>query len=326
MTDITACPQPGVHRVLCLGVGRMAQGIALHYACRGTPVVLLDCRERTPAAFASRQATAWQELQEGWDLIARIGLRAESPALADLVTIRPLSDPALTFTAQDLVYECVPEEIAIKHETLRAISRRCDGASIIASTTSTIMVDDLSAAVVNPERFINAHWLNPAYIIPLVELSPGTRTDPAVTATLASHLRNVGKQTVTCRPSPGFIVPRLQALVMNEAARMVEEGVASAADIDRAVHYGFGFRFAEIGLLEFIDWGGCDILFHASAYLEHALHDPKFAAPPIIKENMAHHRRGLRDGTGFYNHTGRDTQAWREAVLRRLAARLKDMP
>ena len=103
--------------------------------------------------------------------------------------------------------------------------------------------------------------------MPLVELSPGEHTDPAVTARLKALLEGVGKVPVVCAARPGYIVPRIQALAMNEAARMVEEGVASAEDIDKAIKYGFGFRFAVLGMLEFIDWGGGDILYYASRYL-----------------------------------------------------------
>lgn len=102
-----------------------------------------------------------------------------------------------------------------------------------------------------------------------------------------------------CAPSPGYIVPRLQALVMNEAARMVDEGVASAEDIDTAVRIGFGSRFAVLGLLEFIDWGGCDTLFHASNYLRGELGE-RFAPAPLVESNMTSGRRGISDGAGFY--------------------------
>ncbi len=89
-----------------------------------------------------------------------------------------------------------------------------------------------------------------------------------------------------CAARPGYIVPRIQALAMNEAARMVEEGVASAEDIDKAIKYGFGFRFAVLGLLEFIDWGGGDILYYASRYLTGALGSERYAAPEIVERNM----------------------------------------
>ena len=113
------------------------------------------------------------------------------------------------------------------------------------STTSTMLVDTLAEFVTHKERFINAHWLNPAYLVPLVEMSPGKHTDPAVTAKLKAMLEGIGKVPVICAARPGYIVPRIQALAMNEAARMVEEGVASAEDLDKAIKYGFGFRFVQ---------------------------------------------------------------------------------
>ena len=100
--------------------------------------------------------------------------------------------------------------------------------AIIASTTSTFLVDTLAGFVAGPQRFLNAHWLNPAYIIPLVELSPGAQTDPAVLARLKTLLEAAGKVPVVCAAAPGFIVPRIQALAMNEAARMIEQGLATA--------------------------------------------------------------------------------------------------
>ena len=98
---------------------------------------------------------------------------------------------------------------------------------------------------------------------------------------------------VVCGPAPGYIVPRLQALIMNEAARMVEEGVASAEDIDKATRYGLGLRFAAMGVVEFIDFGGNDILYHASRYLAAALSAERYTAPAIVDRLMA---RGPQSG------------------------------
>jgi len=165
----------------------------------------------------------------------------------------------------------VPEVLDLKREALARAAALAGPQPIIASTTSTILVDDLAGAIDHRERFLNAHWLNPAYLVPLVELSPGARTDAEVTARLRALLEGIGKVPVVCAPRPGYIVPRIQALAMNEAARMVEEGVATAEEIDKAIKYGFGFRFAVLGMLEFIDWGGGDILYYASRYLTKAL-------------------------------------------------------
>ena len=191
----------------------------------------------------------------------------------------------------------------------------------MASTTSTFLVTELAALTAHPERFLNAHWLNPASLIPLVEVSRGPATRDAAADQLLDLLRMAGKTPVMCAPSAGYIVPRIQALAMNEAARMVEEGVASAEDIDTAVRLGFGLRFSVLGLLEFIDWGGGDILYYASRYLASAL-DPRFAAPDVIARNMEQGRNGLRDGQGFYDYAGVDVDAYRMQRLEQLRDRL----
>jgi 3-hydroxybutyryl-CoA dehydrogenase len=122
-------------------------------------------------------------------------------------------------------------------------------------------------------------------------------------------LRRVGKVPVVCAPSAGYIVPRIQALAMNEAARMVEEGVASAEDIDTAIRTGFGLRFSVLGLLEFIDWGGCDILYYASHYLARAI-DARFLPAEIVSDNMREGREGLRDARGFYDYADVDVPGY----------------
>src|SRR5947199_3657908 len=216
----------------------------------------------------------------------------------------------------------MPEILSLKQAALAEASRLAGEGPIIASTTSTILVDDLAASIEHPGRFLNAHWLNPAYLVPLIELSPGRLTAPEVTVRMKTLLEGIGKVPVVCAARPGYIVPRIQALAMNEAARMVEEGVASAEDIDKAVKYGFGFRFATLGMLEFIDWGGGDILYYASRYLTGALGNERYAAPEIVERNMTEGRRGLRDGAGFLNYEGLDVEAYRRERLKAFVALL----
>jgi 3-hydroxybutyryl-CoA dehydrogenase len=238
------------------------------------------------------------------------------------VSVIPEGSAQAALSSASIIFEGVPEVLDLKREALARASRLAGPNPIIASTTSTILVDDLSGAVEHPERFLNAHWLNPAFLVPLVELSPGSTTDPAITTRVKALLEGVGKVPVVCAARPGYIVPRIQALAMNEAARMVEEGVASAEDIDKAVKYGFGFRFAVLGMLEFIDWGGGDILYYASRYLTGALANDRYAAPDIVERNMAEGRRGLRDGAGFLNYEGLDVEAYRGERLKAFVALL----
>ena len=236
--------------------------------------------------------------------LARIGLFDEDKVdrIVARVTVLCEAEAGAALPSAAVIFEGIPEVLDLKREALARASALAGPQPIIASTTSTILVDDLSGAIAHPERFLNAHWLNPAYLVPLVELSPGARTDPAVTARLKALLEGIGKVPVVCAPRPGYIVPRIQALAMNEAARMVEEGVASPEEIDKAIKYGFGFRFAVLGMLEFIDWGGGDILYYASRYLTQALGSERYAAPEIVERNMREGRIGFRTGQGFLDY------------------------
>jgi 3-hydroxybutyryl-CoA dehydrogenase len=309
--------------VVCLGAGRMGRGIAVAFAYAGHAVTMIDVKARSAEQFAKLEAEALDEVGKTLASLSRFGLLSdeETKAVIARVSVVPSSGSTATLKHAGIVFEGVPEVVELKREVLAAASKSVGPGVIIASTTSTILVDDLSGAVEHPRRFLNVHWLNPAYLIPLVEISPGAATNPTIIDQVKALLEGIGKVPVVCAATPGFIVPRIQALAMNEAARMVEEGVASAEEIDKAIRYGFGFRYAVLGLLEFIDWGGGDILYYASRYLEGALGSDRYRAPDVISNNMRDGRIGLRTGAGFLDYSGLDIDAYRE---KRLAA-LVDM-
>ena len=331
-TTIPPVPIPGTNplpttppQITSLGAGRMGRGIAVQFAYAGHPVTLLDQKPRPAADFATLAQAAQTEIAQTLTMLAELGMGTTEaiPTLLARINILPASQCAAALAQADIVFEGVPEIPDLKRAALAAASAAMRPDAILASTTSTIMVDDLSPAVAHPAQFLNAHWLNPAYLVPLVEVSPGINTAESTTARLFALLESVGKIPVRCAPSPGFIVPRIQALAMNEAARLVEEGVASAADVDRALRYGFSFRFSVLGVLEFIDWGGVDILHHASAYLEGAMGDARYRAPAIIGEYMAQGRTGMAAGAGFLPWAEMDVVAHKRARLAALIARLR---
>jgi 3-hydroxybutyryl-CoA dehydrogenase len=235
--------------------------------------------------------------------------------IADRISQVSAADAAESAIQIPLFFEGVPEVLPAKQVCLEWASLHAGPDAVIASTTSTILVDDLAGYVTHPKRFVNAHWLNPAHLIPLVEVSHGKFTSAATTECLVAWLETAGKAPVRMKASPGYIVPRIQALAMNEAARMVEEGVATAEDIDKAVKVGFGLRFAVLGLAEFIDWGGGDILYYADRYLSKTLDEDRFRTPQIIEDNMHNQRNGLRDGVGFYDYRDMDVAAYRKSRM-----------
>lgn len=311
-------------KVSVVGAGRMGEGIALAFIHAGLPVTLIDIKDRTEderhGYFERVRNTIRSELQT----LAALGVL--EPEQADIaiarLTLQSRSQAAEALRLCDLVFEAVPEIIAVKQQTFAWVSEHVPASTIIASTTSTFLVTELSEMVGTPARFVNAHWLNPAYLMPLVEVSRSEATCPQVVERLLQLLKRIGKVPVVCNPVAGYIVPRIQALVMNEAARMVEEGVASAADIDTAVRVGFGLRFSVLGLLEFIDWGGGDILYYASRYLSGAL-SPRFESPQVIADNMQNGRNGLRDGLGFYDYRDLDVEAYKQQRLGEFVRKLE---
>ena len=240
-------------RVALVGAGRMGRGLAHVFAWGGWQVDLLDAKPRGKAAAATLLKEAEAEVARTLNLMAEFGQCAPG-AVAGLqgrISYCAPDDLPDALARADLVMEGVPETRDAKAEALSLISAHAGAETIIASTTSTMLSTELATHVAAPERFLNAHWLNPAYLIPLVEVSPHDGTAPEVRERLLGWLRDIGKVPVVCKASPGFIVPRIQALAMNEAARMVEEGVASAEDMDTAIRAGFGPRFAGAG------WTSC---------------------------------------------------------------------
>jgi 3-hydroxybutyryl-CoA dehydrogenase len=320
--------------IVSLGAGRMGRGIALAFAYAGIPVALVDFKSRSDEAWLRLRGEAMEEIRSSLSMLAELGMlgdidetrRTETmERILEKVELIRLEESSTSLRQAELVFEAVPETLEAKSDALERLCLHCSSSATIASTTSTILVTDLVPMVSHPKRLLNAHWLNPAYVVPLVEISTHAGTDLQVLAKLKALLESIGKVPIVCGPAPGFIVPRLQALIMNEAARMVEEGVASPEEIDKATRYGLGFRFAALGVVEFIDYGGNDILYHASRYLAQALSPERYTSPEIVNRLMVEGRNGLKDGRGFYDYSQVDVAAYRKDALSRTLAMLKHL-
>jgi 3-hydroxybutyryl-CoA dehydrogenase len=326
MSSEAAAGQVRAPRIAAVGAGRMGRGIAIAFAYAGHRISLIDLRERSDEAWEKLRAEAQAEIEASLDGLARLGAieTAQLGAIAGRVEfVRAAGAPA-ALAGADLVFEGVPETLAAKRDAFDQLNRHCRDDAILTSTTSSMLVTQLAALVRLPGRFLNIHWLNPAYLIPVVELSCHPGTEPAVLARAKALMEGIGKLPVVCGASPGYIVPRLQALIMNEAARMIEEGAATAEEIDKATRFGLGLRFAALGVVEFIDFGGCDILHHASRELSSSLDKGRYAAPAIVDRMVAQGNLGLKTGSGFYDYEGRDVAAYRRDVLGRTLSMLRN--
>jgi 3-hydroxybutyryl-CoA dehydrogenase len=314
-----------VARFAAVGAGRMGRGIAIAFAYAGHRIALVDLRQRTPEQFQKLHDEARAEIRGSLAGLAALGAMdaGQVDAIAARVELVDAAGAPDALASAELVFEGVPETMDAKRDAFDALNRLCRDDAVLTSTTSSILVTQIAGLVRRPERFLNMHWLNPAYVIPVVELSTHPGTDAGVLARTRQTMESIGKLPVVCGPAPGYIVPRLQALIMNEAARMVEEGVATAEEIDKATRYGMGLRFAALGVVEFIDFGGCDILHHASREMAGSIDAARYAAPAIVGDMMRDGRLGLKTGSGFYDYEGRDVAAYRRDVLARTLGMLK---
>jgi len=309
--------------IAVLGPGRIGRQMALAFALGGCPVRLVDVKDGRPAAEAARTlADARREIVRDVGLMVeeRVIDEAEAAAVLGRIEERVGLD---ALKGCGFVQEALPESVPLKQAALARLSGVVDADAIVASGSSTISPSHLCDAVERPERFLVAHWLNPAHIIPLVDVVPGPRTAPATVERTLALLESLGKTPVRCGDSPGFIGPRLQVLLMNEAVRLVEEGVATPEDVDRAFKAGMGFRYASIGIFEFIDWGGVDILYRASRYMTEATGDERFRPARLVEEKMARNELGPKTGRGFFDYTGDRREAFETDKVRALLRRLR---
>ena len=305
-------------KLAALGAGRMGRGIGQVFAYAGFDVDLIDFKPR--ADFARLAAEAIAEIRANLGLLAELGVVADVERIVRRIRVVANGDAPAALAAADVVFEGVTETDEAKRDAFARACKFLRPDAIIASTTSSMLADKLAAMVSHPERFLNAHFLNPAYLIPLVEVSPAKVTAEPVFLKTKKILEDAGKVVVRCSASPGFIVPRLQAAAMNEAARLVEEGVATPEDIDRAVRAGFGPRYTAMGLCEFIDYGGLDILYYASSSMARALDAPRYEPPRLIRELMQAGKRGTREGQGLYDWRGKDIAAYQRDLVGRYVA------
>lgn len=308
--------------VAVLGPGRIGRQIALAFALGGCRVRLVDLKAR-PAADAHVALT-----DAGREILRDLGLMVEEGVIAHGMVAETMERIEAQHGLDGLddvgfVQEALPELVELKRETFARVSRAVPEDAIIASGSSTISPKHLVESVARRERFIGTHWLNPAHIIPLVEVVAGPGTAEATVETTLEFLAELGKTPVRCGDSPGFIGPRLQVLLMNEAVRLVEEGVATPEEVDKAFRAGMGFRYNTIGLFEFIDWGGVDILHRASGFLTAALGDDRFKAARLVEEKIQKNELGPKTGRGFYDYEGDKREAFETEKVRALLRQLK---
>lgn len=305
------------NRITVIGPGRMGLGIGLSFALKGFEVTIIDGKKRTTEAYETVLKNAREEVHSNLKLLRRIGyLQASLPKiLSKLSFSHEINEESFDVP---FIFEAIPEKPNLKIELFRKISPYVSRDTILASATSTINLKTLEKGFIYPDKLLITHWLNPAFIIPLVEIAISDETDADSADQMKRVLKKIGKIPIILKDSPGFIVPRIQALAMNEAVRIFEEGVATAEDIDTAIKTGFAFRLGILGLLEFVDLGGLDILYYADDFLYSAFKSERFKTPKLVEEKMGKGEMGPRTGKGIYEYRNVNIRALFEKKYRDL--------
>jgi len=277
-------------RVGVLGGGRMGAGIAHAFLVSGSTVTVVERDEEQAEAARDRVTTAAQvSIDRGSTTESRDALAAR---------LEVGTDDAL-FDECELVIEAVPEEFALKVASLRRIEDRVGAEIPIASNTSSISIDALAAELRFPARVLGLHFFNPVPASELVEVVVGAATEPGIVDAAKGWVVALGKTPVTVRDSPGFASSRLGVVIGLEAIRMLEEGVASADDIDAAMVLGYKYP---IGPLRLTDIVGLDVRLGIAEYL-HAQLGERFAPPQLLRDKVAAGELGRKTGQGFFSWT-----------------------
>jgi 3-hydroxybutyryl-CoA dehydrogenase len=273
-----------------LGAGTMGHGIAQVAAQAGHRVLLHD-----PSGEA---------LERGMDRIRAnlekgVSLGKVDPATRDQALGRIDSAPALdqAVGTATLVIEAAPERMEVKRSIFQAVEAAAPQEAILATNTSSLSIDRMAGELEHPERFLGLHFFNPVHIMALVEVVHGPRTAPEVLERGVAFARGLGKEPIVVRDSPGFASSRLGVALGLEAIRMLEEEVASAQDIDRAMELGYRHP---MGPLRLTDLVGLDVRLGIAEYLHETLGQENFRPPELLRRKVAEGKLGKKSGEGFY--------------------------
>jgi 3-hydroxybutyryl-CoA dehydrogenase len=306
-----------VKNVVVVGSGVMGAGIAQVFAQQGFSVALNDVSDEILRKAKERILDSLTLLAEGGILSKR--------AVKDAVSRIGFETDIGNIEGVDLVMEAVPEKLEIKQELFKKLDGLFPPGVILATNTSGISITRIASVTKNQGRVVGMHWWNPPYIIPVIEIIRGERTEEAVIETVRALVERLNKRPVLVKKDvPGFLGNRMQYALMREAVSLLEAGVATAQDIDTMVKAGFGFKFPVIGPLETIDMAGMDIFYNVSKYLYGELDDTK-TAQKIVEQKAKENKLGLKTGEGFYDYSKTDIKSLNRKRVSQYIKIMKDL-
>ncbi len=281
---------PRIGKVAVIGAGTMGRGIAQVAAMAGHEAVLCDVDAgQLERALAGIKATLDKGVRLG-----KVAGAARDEALARLAGTGGLGEAV---EGAELVIEAVPEVMALKKKVFAEVEAVAGAGAVLATNTSSLSVTGMGAGLRSPDRFIGLHFFNPVHIMALVEVVRGERTAPATVERSLTFVRGLAKEPIVVTDSPGFASSRLGIVLGLEAIRMVETGVASPADIDKAMVLGYRHP---MGPLRLTDLVGLDVRLGIARYLHESLGSDAFRPPALLERMVAEGRLGKKSGRGFY--------------------------
>jgi 3-hydroxybutyryl-CoA dehydrogenase len=280
-----------ISHVGVLGAGTMGHGIAHVSAAAGYEVFLYD------VTLVLAQ-TGVSKIRKNLEVGVEKGKVKPADRDAAMARINP-TDSLKDMAPCQLVIEAVPEKMELKQKVFRELSTICAPTALLASNTSSLSLTEIAAAATNPARVVGLHFFNPVHLMKLLEVVRAFQTSDETIAEARAYGEKIGKQLVVVKDSPGFASTRLGVAVGLEAVRMLEEGVASAEDIDRAMELGYGYP---MGPLKLGDLVGLDIRLAIAEYLYAELGSPTFRPPQLLKKMVRAGKLGKKSGEGFYKY------------------------
>lgn len=306
-----------INTIAVIGAGLMGHGIAQEFAVAGFSVYLHDITEE-------QLAVAYMQIEQNLALLAEHGV-VDKSNIPDIMQ-RVNTTPELVVATEnaDFVIEAVPENLPLKQQIFEKLDNVCQPHTILASNTTALMPSQIGVNTDRQDRVLNAHYFNPPYLIPLVELIRGPATSDETVSITYNLLKCIGKTpAIIEKEAPGFVGPRLQAALIREAFSIVEQGIASAETVDLVVRNSFGRRLGVAGPFEVFELAGWDLVLAAFEELYKDLYSSS-EINPLLREMVDSAKLGVKSGEGFYRWTAEKQEALRTRMSQALIRALQE--
>jgi 3-hydroxybutyryl-CoA dehydrogenase len=291
-----------IKHIAVIGAGTMGHGIAQAFASRGYQVSLRDVSKEVLDGALNR-------IRLNLDMFIQKGLETRDKIDYTLSHIETTADVAEALHKADFAIEAASENLELKKNVFREMDRLSPKEAILATNTSSYRITDLASTTSRPDLVVGAHWMNPAHLLPLVEVVKGDKTSDETVKAAVGLMERLGKTAIVCKDVPGFLVNRMQAAMFNEAISLVEQGICSMEEADKVWTHHLGLRFALIGPMRAMDAAGLDTWHSIFQYLYQESKETKFKPSQMLKKAVDEGRLGFKKGKGFYDYAGKSVDA-----------------